>query len=82
MTSRFRKPELAILGVGGVTTAEDVEEFLELGATAVLTCSGAWMNPNLAIEARLAQRVGRKQLEETFGKEAIEAADHYIVELA
>ena len=74
------KPELAILGVGGVTTAEDVEEFLELGATAVLTCTGAWMNPNLAIEARLARRVGRQQLEETFGKEAVAAAYRFTVD--
>ena len=59
--------------------AEDVEEFLDIGIDAALSCTGAWLNPNLAIEARLAQRVGRERLVKTFGKEAVEAADRYNV---
>ena len=42
-----------ILAVGGVTTGRDVQEYLNLGANGVQSCTGAWINPNLAIETRL-----------------------------
>jgi len=74
------KLELTILGAGGITTADDVDEFLSLGITAALTCTGAWVNPYLAIEARLAQRVRREKLEEVFGKEQVQELDRYVVE--
>ena len=74
-------PDLAILGVGGVTTANDVHEFEDLGIDAVLSCTGAWMNPNLAIEARLSQTVDSTRLQSTFGEKALEGLDAFAVEV-
>jgi len=42
-----------ILGVGGVMTSRHVQEYLDLGADGVLSCTGAWINTNLAIDTRL-----------------------------
>jgi dihydroorotate dehydrogenase len=41
-----------ILAAGGVQSKKDVAEYLQLGATGVLSCTGAMMNPWLAIETR------------------------------
>ncbi len=41
-----------VLAVGGVTTAGDVGEYLGLGVDGVLSCTGTYANPNLAVEAR------------------------------
>ena len=73
------KPDLAIFGVGGVTTADDVHEFEDLGIDAVLSCTGAWMNPNLALEARLAQRVDKQGLLAAFGEETLAEAEQLFV---
>lgn len=69
-----------ILGVGGVTTADDVHDFLDIGVTAVQTCTGAYMNPYLAIEARL-RRTTREDLAAVFGESAVAEAEGYVVKL-
>jgi dihydroorotate dehydrogenase (NAD+) catalytic subunit len=53
--SAFRRDGLfagVIVGVGGVTSPEDYASYLKEGANAVQSCSGAWMNPRLAISIR------------------------------
>lgn len=42
-----------ILGMGGVTSASDVQDYLDLGANGVQSCTGAWNDPFLAINTRL-----------------------------
>jgi dihydroorotate dehydrogenase (NAD+) catalytic subunit len=44
--------DLAVIAVGGVTSPRDVYDYLNIGADAVESCTGAYLNPNLAIEAR------------------------------
>ena len=41
-----------IVGVGGVTTPDDFKAYLDAGADAVQSCSGAWANPLLAVQTR------------------------------
>ena len=41
-----------VLAVGGVTTPGDVGEYLGLGVDGVLSCTGTYANPRLAMEAR------------------------------
>jgi dihydroorotate dehydrogenase len=48
---RSGKP-LAILGVGGVLTAQDFFERLAVGVDAVESCTGAFLNPYLGLEIR------------------------------
>jgi dihydroorotate dehydrogenase (NAD+) catalytic subunit len=43
-----------IVGVGGVNTPQDFNAYLETGVEAVQSCSGAWLNPGLALEVRRA----------------------------
>jgi len=43
---------LAILGVGGVLTAQDYFERLRTGVDAVETCTGAFLNPSIGLEIR------------------------------
>jgi dihydroorotate dehydrogenase len=45
--------DIDIIAVGGVTSPSDVYTYLSLGATAVTSCTGAFLNPNLAVETRL-----------------------------
>ena len=47
---RQEKYDLAICGCGGVTHPDHIQEYLELGAQAVFTCTGAMFNPYLALE--------------------------------
>jgi dihydroorotate dehydrogenase (NAD+) catalytic subunit len=42
----------AIIGVGGVSTADDFFEYREAGANAVMSATGAMWNPNLAQEIK------------------------------
>ncbi len=49
---RRMKAEFAILSCGGVTDRESYERLMEAGADAVLCCTGAMFNPNLAAEIR------------------------------
>ena len=42
-----------ILAVGGVTTSQDIQDYLNIGANGVQSCTGALMNPDLAIKTRL-----------------------------
>ncbi len=44
------KYDLAICGCGGVTQPHHIREYLNLGAQAVFTCTGAMFNPYLALE--------------------------------
>lgn len=44
--------DYAVIGVGGVTTPADFEEYMALGVDAVQSCTGAWLNPHLAQEIR------------------------------
>lgn len=41
-----------IIGVGGVLTPEDFQEYREAGADAVMAATGAMWNPNLALEIK------------------------------
>ena len=41
-----------IIGLGGAMTPQDVQDYLDAGATAVQSCTGVLMNPNLAIDTR------------------------------
>ena len=47
-----RREGLAIIGVGGISTVEDVKEFLAAGATCVQLCTAAMLNPFVAAEIR------------------------------
>ena len=47
----------AIIGVGGVTTAEDFNEYMEAGADAVMSATGTMWNPLLAKEVTELLRV-------------------------
>jgi dihydroorotate dehydrogenase (NAD+) catalytic subunit len=42
--------KLPILGMGGISSAEDVIEFMMAGANAVALGTGFFMNPNLATD--------------------------------
>jgi dihydroorotate dehydrogenase len=41
-----------IIGVGGVMSAADFKAYRDEGVDAVQSCSGAWLNPRLALELR------------------------------
>ncbi len=47
-----RKPELAIIGVGGISTAEHVKMFELAGANVVQICTAALFDPFIAVEIR------------------------------
>src|SRR5262249_26051238 len=49
-TLAAKKPELAILGVGGISSAADVKLFLEAGADVVQMCKAALHNPYIGKE--------------------------------
>jgi hypothetical protein len=42
-----------IVGMGGVTTPADYDTLMNVGADAVQSCSGAWLNPHLAIDIQV-----------------------------
>jgi len=46
---------LAVLGCGGVTEAQHVDQYLDAGAEVVLSCVGAMFHPLLAAEWRLSK---------------------------
>ena len=50
---------LTILGVGGVMTSADVEEYLQIGVDGVESCTGAFVNPNLGLDVRIDAEVKR-----------------------
>lgn len=41
-----------IVGIGGVMSGDDYQAYRDAGADAVQSCTGAWLNPNLAHEIR------------------------------
>lgn len=45
--------EFAILGLGGVLTEDHVREYMKLGVDAVESCTGAFLDPHLALKTRL-----------------------------
>lgn len=45
------------IATGGVTSSKDFEDFMALGATAVQSCTGAFINPQLAIDIRKASEL-------------------------
>jgi dihydroorotate dehydrogenase (NAD+) catalytic subunit len=47
-----RKPELAIIGVGGISSAEHVKMFELAGANVVQICTAALFDPFIAVEIR------------------------------
>jgi len=49
-----KRPDLAIIGVGGIATAEHAKEMLKAGANVVQICSAALLNPLIAAEIRSA----------------------------
>jgi dihydroorotate dehydrogenase len=44
--------EYSIVGVGGIMRPDDFDEYLDAGADAAQSCSGAWLNPLLAADIR------------------------------
>jgi len=44
--------EFDVLAVGGVSNSQHVQDYLNLGANGVLSCTGALVNPDLALETR------------------------------
>lgn len=51
-----RESRVKIIGVGGVTKPEDYFQYLEAGADAVMSATGAMWNPELAKEIKEAER--------------------------
>lgn len=51
--------KFAIDGVGGVTTVQDYFDYIEVGADAVFSATGAMWNPDLAVEIK--QEVKRRE---------------------
>lgn len=47
------KLDFEVLAVGGVSTPQHFQDYLDLGATAVLSCTGALIDTELAINTRL-----------------------------
>lgn len=56
--------DFSVIGVGGVMDRSDFEEYREVGVDAVQTCSGAWMNPDLALDIRGEEFVPLRETEE------------------
>lgn len=46
------KLPLQVIGCGGITTPDDVREFLDAGACAALSATGAMFKPHLAVELK------------------------------
>jgi dihydroorotate dehydrogenase len=44
----FYSCDWVIVGVGGVTSPRDFDAYVAIGVDAVQSCSGAWLNPDLA----------------------------------
>lgn len=59
VTHRGRR--LTILGVGGVTTPSDVDDYLRIGVDGVESCTGAFLNPNLGLEVRFDRARARRR---------------------
>jgi dihydroorotate dehydrogenase (NAD+) catalytic subunit len=57
-----------IIGVGGVASPADFKSYLDEGVDAVQSCSGTWLNPQLAAEIR--NEVGRSPREGEIRDEA------------
>jgi dihydroorotate dehydrogenase len=53
--------QLTILGVGGVITAKDAQEYLDIGADGVESCTGAFLNPNLGLAIRSEEGIAEKK---------------------
>lgn len=47
-----KRPEIAIIGVGGISSAEHVNLFLDAGANAIQICTAALFDPFIAVEIR------------------------------
>jgi dihydroorotate dehydrogenase len=47
--------KLEIIGVGGVMTADDYHPYIDAGANAVQSATGAMWNPDLAAEIKQSQ---------------------------
>lgn len=47
--------DYVIIGVGGVMSLRDFYAYLAKGVDVVQSCTGAWINPDLAIKIRSAQ---------------------------
>ncbi len=52
---KSQKSKIAIIGVGGVTKAEDYFEYMKMGADAVMSATGAMWNPQLAQDIKALQ---------------------------
>lgn len=59
---------LTILGVGGVVTEQDVDQYLQLGVDGVESCTGAFLNPHLGLDVRM----DRKAMEQKPSRLAFE----------
>jgi dihydroorotate dehydrogenase (NAD+) catalytic subunit len=52
--ARLDPGEWVVVGVGGVSTPHDFARYMDAGADAVQSCSGAWLNHRLALDIRQA----------------------------
>ena len=57
----YNRSDWAIIGVGGVTSPEHFKQYRDLGADAVQSCSGAWLDPDLARSIRNASKPQRPE---------------------
>lgn len=60
--------DYAIVGVGGVTSGADFDAYRDAGADAVQSCSGAWLNPALAVEIRSRLEVPEGELDQALDR--------------
>ena len=66
--------DFAILGLGGVLTPADASEYFEIGADAVESCTGAFLNPLLGLEIRQdIKETGRRRSTLAFELQALGA---------
>lgn len=62
---------LTVLSVGGILTAEDVHQRLEVGVDGAESCTGAFLNPNLGLEVRRPEHPTRRPNRLMFELEAL-----------
>lgn len=52
LATSANRPDIGIIGVGGISSLDDVNRFREAGANCVQICTAALLNPLIAVEIR------------------------------
>lgn len=52
LANEAKRPEIVIIGVGGISSSDDVTRFKDAGANCVQICTAAILNPHVASEIR------------------------------